>query len=56
MLSESFVIHKALVDKVILRILKFECVFCYSNLHQMFSNLLQALIYIHKKGNMCLYF
>jgi hypothetical protein len=43
MLLESFVIHKALVDKVLLRILKFEHAFCYSNLHQMFSILLWAL-------------
>jgi hypothetical protein len=50
MLSESFVIHKALVDKVFLRTLKFELVFCYSNLHKMFSNLLWALIYFIRRA------
>jgi hypothetical protein len=45
MLLKSFIIPKALVDKVFLRILKFECVFCYLKLHKMFSNLLWALIY-----------
>jgi len=50
MLLKSFVIHKTLVDKVLLRILKFERVFCYSNLHQMFSNLLRILIYCKRKA------
>jgi hypothetical protein len=50
MLLESFVIHKTLVDKVFLRTSKFECVFYYSNLHQMFSNLLWALIYFIRKA------
>jgi len=54
MLLQSFVIHKALVDKVLSRTLKFECVFCYSNLHQMFSNLLWALIYFIRKAT-CVY-
>jgi hypothetical protein len=49
MLLESFVIHKTLVDKVFLRTLKFEHVFCYSNLHQMFSNLLWGLIYFVRR-------
>jgi hypothetical protein len=40
MLLELFVIYKALVDKVILKTLKFEHVFYYSNLYQIFSNLL----------------
>jgi hypothetical protein len=31
MLLESFVIHKTLIDKGILKILKFEHFFCYSN-------------------------
>jgi hypothetical protein len=50
MLLEFFVIHKTLVHKVLLKTLKLECVFCYSNLHQMGSNI------FHKKGNMCLFF
>jgi len=54
MLLMSFVIHKTLVDKVILRTIKFECVFCYSNVHQMFSILIWALIYFIKKA-MCVY-
>jgi hypothetical protein len=54
MLLESFFIHKALVDKVFLKILKFECVFCYSNFHQMFSNLLWALIYFIRRAT-CVY-
>jgi hypothetical protein len=45
MLLESFVIYKTLVDKVILRTKKFDYIFCYSNVHQMFSILLWALIY-----------
>jgi hypothetical protein len=45
MLLEFFVIHKALINKIILRTLKFEHVFCYSNLHQKFFNLLWTLIY-----------
>jgi len=36
MLLESFVIYKTLVDKVLLRTIKFDCTFCYSNVHQMF--------------------
>ncbi len=55
MLLKSFVIHKALVDKVLLRTLKFECVFCYSNLHQMFSNLSWVIIYFIRRAT-CLYF
>jgi hypothetical protein len=54
MLLESFVIHKALVDKVLLRILNFKHVFCNSNLHQMFSNLLWALIYFIRRA-ICVY-
>jgi hypothetical protein len=54
MLLESFVMHKALVNKVFLRILKFERVFCYSNLHQMFSNLLWVLIYFIRRAT-CIY-
>jgi hypothetical protein len=54
MLLEFFIIHKALVDKVLLRTLKFECVFYYSNLHQLFSNLLWALIYFIQKAT-CVY-
>ncbi len=46
MFLESFVIHKALVHKVILKIIKFERVFYYSNVHQMFSILLWALIHV----------
>jgi hypothetical protein len=56
MLLESFVIHKMFVNKVFLRISKFEHVFCYSNLHKMFSNLIMGSIIFHKKGHMCLYF
>jgi hypothetical protein len=55
MLLKSFVIHKTLVDKVLLRTLKFEYVFCYSNLHQMFSNLLWALIYFIRRENVFFY-
>jgi hypothetical protein len=44
MLLKSFVIHKALVDKVRLKTIKYECAFCYSTFHQMFSILLWALI------------
>ncbi len=50
MLLESFVIHKTLVEKVLLKTLKFECVFCYSNLHQMFSNLLWVTIYFIRRA------
>jgi hypothetical protein len=50
MLLESFVIHKALVDKALLMTLKFEHVFCYSNLRKMFSNLLWALIYFIRRA------
>jgi hypothetical protein len=50
MLLKSFVIHKALVDKGLLRTVKFESVFCYSNFHQMFSNLLWALIYFLRRA------
>jgi hypothetical protein len=49
-LLESFVIHKTLVEKVLLKTLKFECVFCYSNLHQMFSNLLWVTIYFIRRA------
>ncbi len=54
MLLKSFVIHKTLVDKVLTKILKFECVLCYSNVHQMFSNLLWALIYFIRRAT-CVY-
>jgi hypothetical protein len=54
MLLESFVIHKTLVNKVLLRTLKFEHVFCYSNLHKMFSNLLWALLYFIRRAT-CVY-
>jgi hypothetical protein len=40
MLLESFLIHKTLVDRVFIKALKFERALCYSNVHQMFSNLL----------------
>jgi len=50
MLLESFVIHKSLVDKVLLRTQKIELVFCYSNFHQTFSNLLWALIYFIRRA------
>jgi hypothetical protein len=55
MLLEPFVIHKTLVGRVLLRTIKFECVFCYSNVHQMFSILLWALIYFIRKAT-CVYF
>jgi hypothetical protein len=54
MLLESFVIHKALVGRVLLRTLKFEHVFCYSNIHQIFSNLFWVLIYFIRKAT-CVY-
>jgi hypothetical protein len=54
MLLKYFVIHKKLVDKVLLWTLKFEHVFCYSNLHEMFSNLLWALIYFIRRAT-CVY-
>jgi hypothetical protein len=54
MLLESFVIHKTLVNKVFLRTLNFERVFCYSNFHQMFSNLLWVLIYFIRRAT-CVY-
>jgi hypothetical protein len=54
MLLKSFVIHKAIVNKVFLRIIKIECVFCYSNVHQMFSILLWALIYFIRRVT-CVY-
>ncbi len=54
MLLELFVIHKTLVDKVFLRTIKFECFFCYSNIHQIFSNLLWALIYFIRRAT-CVY-
>jgi hypothetical protein len=54
MLLESFVIHKALVDKVFLRTIKFERDFYYSNVHQIFSILLWALIYFIKRAT-CVY-
>jgi hypothetical protein len=54
MLLKSFIIHKILVDKVVLRIIKFERAFCYSNIHQMFSNLLWALIYFMRRAT-CAY-
>jgi hypothetical protein len=54
MLLEPFVIHKTLVDRVLLKIIQFERTFCYSNVHQMFSILLQALIYFIRKAT-CVY-
>jgi hypothetical protein len=54
MLLESFVIHKTLVDRVFLKIIKFERVFCYSNNHQMFSLLLWALVYFIRRAT-CVY-
>jgi hypothetical protein len=54
MVLKSFVIHKTLVDKVILRTIKFECAFCYSNYHQMFSILFWTLIYCIRKAT-CVY-
>jgi len=54
MLLEFFVNHKTLVEWVLLRTLKFEHVFCYSNGHQIFSNLLWVLIYFIRKA-MCVY-
>jgi hypothetical protein len=54
-LLKSFVIHKELVDKVLLRTLKFESVFCYSNFHQMFSNLLWLVIYFLRRAT-CVFF
>jgi len=39
MLLESFVIHKTRIDKVFLRTIKFECVFCYSKCSQFFYGL-----------------
>jgi len=55
MLLESFIIHKALVDRVFLRTIKFECDFCYLNIHQIFPLLLWALIYFIRSAT-CLYF
>jgi hypothetical protein len=49
MLLRSFVIHKAIVDKIILKTQNIEYVFCYSNIHQMFSILLWALIYFIRR-------
>jgi hypothetical protein len=54
MLLKSFVIHKTFVGRVILNTLKFEHVFCYSNVHQIFSNLLWALIYFIRRAT-CVY-
>jgi hypothetical protein len=54
MLLESFIIHKTFVDMVFLRILKFECAFCYSNVHQMFLNLLWALVHFIRRAT-CVY-
>ncbi len=54
MLLESFIIHKTLSDRVLLRTIKFERGFYYSNVHQMFSILLWALIYFIKKAT-CVY-
>jgi len=54
MLLKSFVIDKVIFDKVFLRSLKFERAFCYSNVHQMFSNLFWALIYFIRRA-MCVY-
>jgi hypothetical protein len=49
MLLESFVIHKALVDRVFFKIIKFEHVFCDSKVHQMFSILIWVLIYFIRR-------
>jgi hypothetical protein len=46
--------HTQNVDMVLLRTLKFERAFCYSNVHQMFSNLLWALIYFIRRPT-CVY-
>jgi hypothetical protein len=54
MLLEFFVIHKTLVDKDLLRTIKFEHDFCYSNVHQMFSILSWALIYFIRRAT-CVY-
>jgi len=54
MVLKSFIKHKTLVDRVILRTTKFECVFCYSNVHQMFSILIWVLIYFIRKAT-CVY-
>jgi len=54
MVLKSFVIHKALVDMVLLKTTKFECVFYYSNVHQMFSILLWALIHFIRRAT-CVY-
>jgi hypothetical protein len=54
MLLESFVIHKTLVDKIFFLTIKIEYVFCYSNVHQMFSILLWALIYFIRRAT-CVY-
>jgi hypothetical protein len=54
MLLKSFVIYKTFVDMLLSRTLKLECAFCYSNIHQMFSNFLWALIYFIRKAT-CVY-
>jgi hypothetical protein len=54
MLLESLFMHRALVNKVFLKTLKFERAFCYSNLHKMFSKLLWALLYFIRKAT-CVY-
>jgi hypothetical protein len=54
MLLESFVIHKTLINRVLLRTIKFEHVFCYSKVHQMFSILLWVLIYFIRSTT-CVY-
>ncbi len=54
MLLKPFVIHKTLINKVPLRTIKFECAFCYSNIHQTFSILLWDLIYFIRRTT-CVY-
>jgi len=54
MLLESFVIHRTLVDKVLLRTIKFERDFCSSSIHQIFSILLWALMYFIRRAT-CVY-
>jgi hypothetical protein len=54
MLLKSFVIHKTLVDMIILKVIKIEYDFCYSNIHKMFSILLWALIYFIRRAT-CVY-
>jgi len=46
--------HTQSVDRVLLSILNFERAFYYSNVHQMCSNLLWALIYFIRRAT-CVY-